>query len=427
MPSKISEIVSDARKLSGRLKPESSIDLAPVRDQQLGIRVLPWRHTSNLRDHALHGMISRVGGFPARLARYFVAAYTNAGEVVLDPFCGKGTALFESVCMGRPAIGGDIAPDAVIVSRAKCLPVTVSSVARYIESLPIGRSQHDSDTPRDVALFFSKGTLRELLSVRAQLLEDVHSSGKRDIATFVCGVMLGILHGHSRVSLSLPCNQAFAMSPNYVRKYVAEHGLQRPARDIRRCLLEKSLALLPAPKMLAKASVFEAPAQECGRYMKRCSSTAKLILTSPPYLNRQTYIRDSWLRLWFLNRAGSELREKTLETGNVLTFVNRLRAVLPAMNEVLSPGGRIVLVCGQAKITLAGRDHSVRVADLCLYALNSLSERRCFVVEELIMDKKLMTRGSYFAVHRGQSNGSNGQQTRRYGEDEILVLRKKRA
>lgn len=419
-----SEVLCAGRKLALGLDAENSTSLSSVIEPKLDLQIPTWRNNGAIKDHPIHGMISRVGGFPASLARYFIACYTRPGEVVLDPFCGKGTALLESVSMGRPAIGGDIAPDAVIVSRAKCLPVDLPFVSRYIENLPTDRVVDLSTVPDDVAIFFSRGTLKQLLSIRQQLFEDMRNGPKQDVATFVCAITLGILHGHSRISLSLPCNQAFAMAPNYVRGYVAEHGLKRPHRDVRKCLLQKAATLLPRPELLAEARVFEASALDCGRYMRRVRRKARLIITSPPYLNRQTYIRDSWLRLWFLKRSREQLRAKTLETGNVLRFIEGLQRLIPAMNEALEARGVAVLVCGQAKIHIAGHDRSVRVGDLCLFALNNSPGGNGFVVERVIMDKKLMNRGSYFAVHRGQTNGADGTQRRRYGEDEILVLRK---
>jgi SAM-dependent methyltransferase len=424
MTSSVAEIVSQGRKLSKTIKQESSLDLEAAHDHRL-IKTIPaWRHNCDKGDSRLHRMISRVGGFPPSLARYFVARYSTVGDTVLDPFCGKGTALLEAICLGRNAVGGDIAPDAVVVSRAKCSRLSIATVANYVEHLGRLRGNPKLVVPDDVAIFFSTTTLRQLLQVRAKLLGDMHSSRYTEVATFVCGVLLGLLHGHSRLSLSLPCNQAFAMSPNYVRRYVAEHGLRRPDRDVCKCVLEKALELLPAPRTQSTSRIFHAPAQQCDKYVARSRCAVNLVVTSPPYLNRQTYIKDSWLRLWFLGCKRSEQAANSLETGNVLSFVQGLQEVLPAMSRALVTGGRLVMVCGHANLSFDGQDHAVRVADLCLYALRSLKEEKCFAIERLIKDKKLMIRGSYFAVHRGHVNGRNGQRLRRYGEDEILILRK---
>ena len=169
----------------------------------------------------------------------------------------------------------------------------------------------------------------------------------------------------------------------------------------------------------------EATAQRCGGYTKGIFACPDLILTSPPYLDRQTYIKDSWLRLWFLGREGSELTRQSMETGSVNLFVEKMQGALEAMVRVLKMSGRMVLVCGRANINVGARGHSVRIGDLCLYAIDQKEElRKSLVVERLIVDRKLMVRGSYFAVHHGKTDDDSAGPSQRYGEDEILVLRK---
>src|SRR5437899_9707959 len=107
----------------------------------------------------MHRMMPRVGGFPAALARYFIAAYSQPGDIVFDPYCGKGTVLFEATSMGRAAFGGDTAPDAVISTRAKCVPVSFAQVANYVQSLNVYHSL--SGVPSDVRLFYHPETLRQ--------------------------------------------------------------------------------------------------------------------------------------------------------------------------------------------------------------------------------------------------------------------------
>ena len=305
--------------------------------------------------------------------------------------------------LGRAAVGGDIAPDAVVVSQAKCRAVSIASVANYIEKLKVDTDCDMSNVPSDVSLFYSRKTLADIMSIRAQLLRDMRKQETRDVATFVCGVMLGLVHGHSKLSLSLPCNQAFAMSPAYVRKYVKEHGLRRPSRDARRCVLAKSLEMLPFPRFNCLSHVVIAPASKCHKYISEVAKKADLVLTSPPYLARQTYIKDSWLRTWFLDAKRDAQTAATLETGNVVKFVERMEESLHSMARSVKMGGRIVLVCGRAKVTFEGKDHSVAIADLCLYAINSSPVlRKALIPERIIRDRVMMKRGSYFAVHHGK-------------------------
>lgn len=56
------------------------------------------------------------------LARQAVAAYSDVGELVLDPMCGIGTTLVEAVHLGRRAIGVELEPRWVALAAANlCL------------------------------------------------------------------------------------------------------------------------------------------------------------------------------------------------------------------------------------------------------------------------------------------------------------------
>lgn len=419
----IESIIKRSRDAAKTLHQESSHDLSDVADPSTNQRITSWKRAQTTLEHPVHRLMSRVGGFPPALARYFIAAYSRTGDVVLDPFCGKGTTLFEAARLGRSAFGSDIAPDAVICARAKLSPISVMDVAEYIENVHLPRV--NVKVPEDVRIFYHPDTLKQLLGFRRILARDASGKSKRArIATFVTGVLLGILHGHSRVSLSLPCNQAFGMSPNYVRRYVREHGLTRPRRDVRKCLLERALTFLPLPAEMAPSIVRQASATRCDRLISTHRNKAKLILTSPPYLNRQTYLKDAWLRLWFLGEKPAELRRQSFETSNVPRFVELMREAILAMSRSLAPSGRLILVCGRAGIDVAARRESIRVGDLCLLASQAPTVKGLFVPERIINDQAPLNRGSYFAVHRGVRIGDNGDVEKRLGEDEIVILKR---
>lgn len=67
--------------------------------------------------------------YPARFAPSFarevIRAFSNEGEVVLDPFCGGGTTLLEAMSLGRRAAGMDVSTLATFIARAKTTPLSV--------------------------------------------------------------------------------------------------------------------------------------------------------------------------------------------------------------------------------------------------------------------------------------------------------------
>ena len=61
--------------------------------------------------------------YPAKfhppVVRTLIKQYSKQGDVVADPFCGSGTLMVEALTLGRHAIGSDVDPLAVFVSRVK--------------------------------------------------------------------------------------------------------------------------------------------------------------------------------------------------------------------------------------------------------------------------------------------------------------------
>ncbi|MGD0719117.1 MAG: site-specific DNA-methyltransferase [Thermoplasmata archaeon] len=53
----------------------------------------------------------RSGAFPPEIPRRLVRMFSVAGDTVLDPFAGTGTAVWEAAELGRKAIGVEIDPD----------------------------------------------------------------------------------------------------------------------------------------------------------------------------------------------------------------------------------------------------------------------------------------------------------------------------
>jgi DNA modification methylase len=69
--------------------------------------------------HPAHKIHSFPAKFPPQLPRKFISALTEPGDKVLDPMAGSGTSLFEAYLLGRQAIGMDIDPLAILLSKVK--------------------------------------------------------------------------------------------------------------------------------------------------------------------------------------------------------------------------------------------------------------------------------------------------------------------
>jgi hypothetical protein len=388
-----------------------------------GRTVPTWKNGASSA-HPIHRMMARLGSFPPSLARYLILGYSRRGDIVLDPFCGKGTTLVEAIIEGRTAIGSDVAPDAVAVSRAKTSGISACAVERCLDELAreleSERVGPQVEVPEQVRLFYHLDTLQQLLSVRRWLLE--RARGSRS-AAFLLGCLLGILHGKSSRSLSLPCAHAYAMAPAYVRRYAAAHRLVPPRRDVLECLREKAASCVSVegtPRGKAYVYLSSAEKYSYDRY-RTVTGAVQLIVTSPPYLDAQTYAKDAWLRLWLLGWDYRAIRPRFIETESVREYRGRMSACLAQMLRALKVGGHAFLVAGDATTRVRGQPVVVRTAEILAEIASGLTDGGFgFEVVEIIDDYVVPHSRYLFPVHRNGRSPASLQPK----QERVLHLRK---
>src|SRR4051812_21202498 len=77
--------------------------------------------------YATHGIHPFAARCPPPLVDWAITQFTGAGDVVLDPMVGSGTAMVESCLLGRRAWGADIDPLARLIAKAKATPVDLDA------------------------------------------------------------------------------------------------------------------------------------------------------------------------------------------------------------------------------------------------------------------------------------------------------------
>src|SRR6266436_1718142 len=101
---------------------------------QWDLEALRIRGTQRVR-HPLHSLCPYFAMFPEDFVAKQVFAYTERGDVIFDPFCGRGTTVFESLLNHRLAYGVDINPVAACIAGAKADVPTLPAVRARIEEL----------------------------------------------------------------------------------------------------------------------------------------------------------------------------------------------------------------------------------------------------------------------------------------------------
>ena len=342
-----------------------------------------WKAQARLWGHSLHPMCSYLASFPAALPHAFIARYTRPGDVVLDPFSGRGTAPLQAVAEGRIGVGNDLNPLAHVLTAAKLEPATPAEARTRLTALRLawaadaaawdalgerahaqpghpaasvpsagsghGPDARDEAVPNEVALAFHPRTLGQLLLLRSQLRLDDHAD------RFLAGALAGILHGKTPSYLSTVMPNTFSMAPRYVRTFVAEHGYEPPRRDAFDALATKLNRLYRQPLPTTAGIALHGDARSAGRRARTAlrarglPDRARLAVTSPPYLRVLKYGYYNWLRTWLL---GFDARAIDAELDDAHTrepYLAFLREVLADLRPALTDDGIAVLVIGDVE------------------------------------------------------------------------------
>jgi hypothetical protein len=139
------------------------------------------------------------------------------------------------------------------------------------------------------------------------------------------------------------------------------------------------------------------------------TDSVDLILTSPPYLNVQTYAKDSWLRLWLLGYDYRRIKGRFIETGSTKLYRERMTPCLSEMLRVLKPLHHAVIIAGDVPLTVDGKRCFFETAEDLAQLATSLSlSGSTFRVEARIKDEIPAHARYYSSVHKdGMTNGND--------------------
>jgi hypothetical protein len=287
--------------------------------------------------------------FKPQLPRFFIERLTQPGEIVYDPFMGRGTTVLEAALLGRVPCGCDINPLSVVLTRPRLRPPRLEEVAQRLRQIDFTACD---EFPEDLLVFFHPDTLRAIASLKKYLLARRTANALDTVDDWICLLALNRLTGHSPGFFSvytLPPNQAVSVKSQ--RKINARRNQTPPRRDVATLILKKTRILLrdcddATRQVLAgvapRAVLLTQPA---ARTPEIPPQSVSLVVTSPPFLNVVDYATDNWLRCWFL---GIDFRAVDLTVPKKLdAWQAAMTAVFHELRRVLKPGGHVAFEVGE--------------------------------------------------------------------------------
>ena len=256
------------------------------------------------------------GQFTPEFVDVLLDAYLPDGGVVLDPFAGSGTVLFEAARRGMKSYGAEISDAALVFSRVAEL--SSLGLESRLEALTIARQLLDR-WPRQ------QETQRSLCSDTAPEREVIEAA-------------------RSEPRVWRLVSAAVVLAQTTRSKIVRSSVLEALTR-LRGIVLESATPRPPC-------HVYQADA----RALPLDDETVDLVVTSPPYINVHNYHQYARAAVELL--GGDPLGAAKSEIGanrkfrqnrflTVVQYAIDMAEVLAELRRVVDPGGRVVVVLGR--------------------------------------------------------------------------------
>jgi len=321
------------------------------------------------REH-VHGFHTFSARMHPATARRLVERFAPARGVVLDPFCGSGTVLVETMLAGRDAVGTDLNPLAVELAWLKVrprsaesiahLPAAARSIAAHADARRKARAGATRRYPDEDVAAFEPHVLLELDSLRAAIAAEHDVALRRDLALVLSAILVKLSRRRGDTS---EITETRRIGAGYPAKLFSRKAEELSAR------LTAFRGYLPSATPRARVAVDDAT--QLGSLV---GVRADAVVTSPPYAATYDYVAHHALRLRWLgwdarafedNELGARRRYANLTPRDAhLAWRDELRRFLDALAPVVRRGAPVVLLLADSAVRGAALRADDAVADV---------------------------------------------------------------
>lgn len=278
--------------------------------------------------HSIHGIYPYRGKISALDAEQILSQMPK-GSVVLDPFCGSGTIVYEGLKYGLHTIGIDANPIAVTLSNGKIhIPTSLSIIQEEVDSL-IEKAESISSVP--IAADYPKSLFHEKSLEKIMRM----STFFEEMSDYVKACFLGAIALTAR-----GCND-YKWTSSTVGKNI------EPKRYIsfyEKFRLKIKKHHLP---ILNDSAVFYEDSRNLDKII--APNSIDFIFSSPPYFDCLDYTAY-YARIIYdiLGFERIQIRSRLIQSFE--SYRNDMKIVLEKLYHVLKPGGQVIFVVGDKKI-----------------------------------------------------------------------------
>ena len=296
------------------------------------------RQANNLHE------ISYRACYKPQLPKFFIDLFTKSGDIVYDPFAGRGTTLIEAAILNRNIISNDINPLSRILTEPRLNIPTIQQIEERLNQIQF----KDSNADINLSMFYHKDTESEIVCLRNEL------DSSNFIDNWIKMVCTTRLTGHSAGFFSgytLPPNQATTQKGQVLINQ--KLGLSPPYKNTKEIILKKSKALQRNLSQSLIQQLFEVgknaifSSKDSKNTFHIPNESVRLTVTSPPFLNIVRYASDNWLRCWFNSIDSKQVEKEIVSCRTVSQWSKMMSFVFDELYRVTLPGGWIAFEVGE--------------------------------------------------------------------------------
>lgn len=258
--------------------------------------------TRDVNTHT-HGFHKYPAKFIPHIPKWAITKYLNGNKdkFVLDPFCGSGTTLVESVLAGYNAIGVDIDPMSAMISKVKTTRVDVAELKKIstwlvkeIKAKRKGTFKPDCET---IEHWFTKDAIKKLSAIRTLINQIPTKFGDnkkvKDIQDLLLICFSSIIR---RVSNADNESQKTYVSHTKVKEPQEVNSLFFSQLDL---FVDRATKFSETTTAKAKTKVIVSSSAS-SLEKKLNGQQIDLAITSPPYIKAIDYIYNQMVELFWI-------------------------------------------------------------------------------------------------------------------------------
>jgi len=350
--------------------------------------------------------------FKPQLPHFFIQHLTKKGDMVYDPFLGRGTTIIEAALMDRKIIGNDINPLSQILCESRlCIPELIS-LEKYLDIIEMNTTEK---ADIDLSMFYHPKTESDIVSLKNYILEKEKNNELNHFDRWIRMVATNRLTGHSAGFFSvytMPPNQA--VSAQRQMKINAAKNQKPEYRNVKKIILKKTKSLIRNISFAQKKHLLSALQtvlflnNDARKTPEIADDSVHLTVTSPPFLDVVQYAQDNWLRCWFNGIDAEKINKRITMSRTIEQWTKVMQGVFDELFRITKNNGYVAFEVGEIKNGAVKLDEVVA----------PIGVKSGFNLLGIVINEQKFTKTSNIWGINNNSKGTNSNR--------IVVLQKKK-